>query len=301
MVRVRVPATTANLGAGFDVLGLSLALYNEVDATASDTLVITMEGEGAAELPRDASNLVWKAAQQVFAHVGRAAPGARLHMRNAIPLESGLGSSAAAVVAGMLLGNALIGGQVDREMLLALAIDMEGHPDNVAPAMLGGLIAAGRDDTGRPMVTRLSTPALKAVVVMPDARLSTAVARRALPKTFPMADAVFNLGHLALTIAAFQQGDYDLLARAMDDRLHQPYRAPLVPGLAEALAAARACGAAAAISGAGPAVVAFAADGHAALAACIVECFAKAGCAARSWVLDVAEGACVEPLGSSLD
>ena len=297
MVRVRVPATTANLGAGFDVLGLSLALYNEIDATACDTLIITLEGEGAMELPRDASNLVWKAAQRVFAYAGGTAPGARLHMRNAIPLESGLGSSAAAVVAGVLLGNALLGGRVDREALLALAIDMEGHPDNVAPAMLGGLIAAARDNAGRPLVTRLSVPALKAVVVMPDTRLSTAVARQVLPKTLALADAVFNLGHLALTIAAFQQGDYDLLARAMDDRLHQPYRAPLVPGLAEALTAARERGAAAALSGAGPAVVAFAADGHAELAACIVECFARAGCGARSWVLDSAEGACVEQLG----
>ncbi len=294
MVRLRVPATTANLGAGFDVLGLSLALYNEIDASACDTLVITMEGEGDGELPTDSTNLVWKAAQRVFTYLGADAPGARLHMRNRIPLESGLGSSAAAVVAGVLLGNALTGGHVDPETLLSLAIDMEGHPDNVAPAMLGGLVAAARDDAGRPMVTSLRTPALKAVVVMPDARLSTAVARRALPMTVPMADAVFNLGRLALTIAAFQQADYELLARAMGDCLHQPYRAPLVPGLTEALAAARSWGAAAAISGAGPAVVAFAPDGHAELAACMVDCFAKVGCGARSWVLESAEGACVQ-------
>ncbi|MFN8470692.1 MAG: homoserine kinase [Anaerolineae bacterium] len=296
MVRVRVPATTANLGAGFDVLGLSLTLYNEIDFAASDTLTITVEGEGAAELPRDASNLVWRAAQRVFECVGVAPPGARLHMRNAIPLESGLGSSAAAIVAGLLLGNALTGGRLDQDTLLAQAIDMEGHPDNVAPAMLGGLVAGGRDDAGRPIVKRLSIPALKAVVVMPEARLSTAAARRALPGMVSMGDAVFNLGHLALTIAAFQEGNYALLARGMADRLHQPYRAPLVPGLAEALAAAQAIGAACAISGAGPAVVAFAADGHAELARCIMDCFAQVGCGARSWELAVGEGASVKEL-----
>lgn len=293
MLRVRVPATTANLGAGFDVLGLSLSLYNEIEATADESLVITVEGEGATELPRDATNLVWQAAQRVFACARVTPPGARLHMRNAIPLESGLGSSAAAIVAGLLLGNSLIGSKLDRDTLLALAIDMEGHPDNVAPAMLGGLVAGARDDDGHPIVRQLTIPALRAVVVMPEARLSTAAARRALPSTIPMSDAVFNLGRLALTIAAFQAGDYALLAQAMGDRLHQPYRAPLAPGLADALAAAHAQGAAAAISGAGPAVVAFAAQGHEALAAHITQCFARVGCGARSWVLDVAEGASV--------
>ncbi|MFN8499406.1 MAG: homoserine kinase [Anaerolineae bacterium] len=293
MLRVRVPATTANLGAGFDVLGLSLSLHNEIEATTAASLSITVEGEGAAELPRDATNLVWQAAQRAYACVGVTPSGARLHMRNAIPLESGLGSSAAAIVAGLLLGNALVGDKLDRDTLLALAIDMEGHPDNVAPAMLGGLVAGARDDAGRPIVRRLPIPALKAVVVMPEARLSTAAARRALPSTIPMSDAVFNLGRLALTIAAFQAGDYALLAQAMGDRLHQPYRAPLVPGLADALAAARAQGAAAAISGAGPAVVGFAAQGHEGLAAGITECFARVGYGARSWVLDVAEGASI--------
>ena len=118
MLRVRVPATTANLGAGFDVLGLSLSLHNEIEATTAASLSITVEGEGAAELPRDATNLVWQAAQRAYACVGVTPSGARLHMRNAIPLESGLGSSAAAIVAGLLLGNALVGDKLEREAVL---------------------------------------------------------------------------------------------------------------------------------------------------------------------------------------
>lgn len=291
MLRVRVPATTANLGAGFDCLGLALSLYNEVDAEEADGLAIQVEGEGAAELPTDASNLVWRAARRVFDHVGHTPRGARLHLRNAIPLESGLGSSAAATVAGLMIGNALIGAPLGEAVLLDLAVGMEGHPDNVAPALLGGLVVAGRADSGRLLVERVAIPPLTAVVVMPTFRLSTALARRALPAAVPMADAVFNLSHTALTLLALQRGDYAALVDAMADRLHQPYRAPLAPGLAAALGAAQTLGAAAAISGAGPAVIAFSAARHEDVGEAMRGAFAAAGLGARVWLLQTARGA----------
>ena len=291
MLRVRVPATTANLGAGFDCLGLALSLFNEVDAEAADGLDIRVEGEGATELPTDATNLVWRAAQRVFDHVGRAPRGARLHLRNAIPLESGLGSSAAATVAGLMIGNGLVSAALNEATLLDLAVAMEGHPDNVAPALLGGLVAAGQADSGRLLVERVATPALTAVVVMPSFRLSTALARQALPASVPRADAVFNLSHTALTLLALQRGDYVALADAMADRLHQPYRAPLAPGLARALDAARTLGAAAAISGAGPAVIAFTGGRYDEVGEAMRGAFATAGLAARVWQLQVASGA----------
>lgn len=293
MIRVRVPATTANLGAGFDCLGLALGLYNEVEAQeATRGLAISVEGEGTADLPTDESNLVWRAAQRVFAQVGHPSAGLRLHLRNGIPLESGLGSSAAATVAGLMLANEWLGRPLTTVDLLQLAVDMEGHPDNVAPALLGGLVVVGRAADGSLLAERVATPPLSAVVVMPDFRLSTAVARRALPSAVTMADAVFNLSHTALTVVALQRGDHALLAQAMEDRLHQPYRAPLVPGLAEALAAARRQGAAVAISGAGPAVIAFAADAEA-VGATMRGAFAAAGLGARVWRLPAVGGAAV--------
>lgn len=294
MLRVLAPATTANLGAGFDCLGLALTLYNEVEVEEADGLSITISGEGADELPRDETNLVWRAAGRVFERVGRGPRGARLRLVNHIPLESGLGSSAAATVAGLLAGNALLGGPLDHDTLLALAVAMEGHPDNVAPALLGGLAVVGRADDGAILARRVALSPVQAVVVMPDFRLATAVARAALPKQVSMADAVYNIGRAALTLVAFAQGDYTLLAQAMGDRLHQPYRAPLVPGLAGAIAAAQAMGAAAAISGAGPAVIAFAPGSLDEIGAAMQAGFAEAGIGSRRWVLDLADGASVE-------
>lgn len=291
MISIRVPATTANLGAGFDCLGMALTLYNEIDAEETDGLEIHISGEGEQELPWNETNLVWRAARRVFERVGDGPRGARLWMRNAIPLESGLGSSAAATVGGLLLGNALVGEQLDQASLLDMAVQLEGHPDNVSPALLGGLVAAIQDAEGRTICRRIPIPSLTSVVLMPNARLPTAIARRALPSEVPFSDAVFNLGRLALTLVALQQGDYALLAQAMADRLHQPYRAALVPGLQAALDAAHTAGAAAAISGAGPAIIAFAADNLTHLRDTIAFAFAQANCDSRAWFLEVAEGA----------
>ena len=291
MITVQAPATTANLGAGFDCLGMALTLYNEVEAEEADGLSIEVGGEGADDLPRDETNLVWRAAQRVFERVGRWPRGARLRLTNGIPLESGLGSSAAAVVAGLLVGNGLVGEPLGQDALLDLAVAMEGHPDNVAPALLGGLVAAARADDGGLLVEAVATPTLEAVVVLPDFRLPTTLARQALPSQVSYRAAVFNLGHLALTLLALQRADYPRLAQVVTDRLHQPYRAPLAPGLAEALAVGQRLGVAVAISGAGPAVLALTAARQAEVGAAVQAAFAEAGCASRRWFLRTAKGA----------
>ncbi len=291
MIYVKAPATTANLGAGFDCLGMALTLYNEVEAEEADGLSIEVSGEGVGDLPRDETNLVWRAAQRVFERVGHWPRGVRLRLHNGIPLESGLGSSAAASVAGLLVGNALLGEPLGRDALLELAVAMEGHPDNVAPALLGGVVAAARAEDGRLLVEAVPTAPLETVVVLPDFRLPTRRARQALPPQVRYGDAVFNLGHLALTLLALQRADYARLAAVMADRLHQPYRAPLAPGLADALALRQRLGVAVAISGAGPAVIALVNERQAEVAAALQATFAEAGVASRAWFPRTAGGA----------
>ncbi len=298
-VRVRVPATTANLGPGFDCLALALALYNtaELSLTEGQTRV-EVEGEGADVLPHDDHHLTLQAARRALEALGRRPAGFHLRARNAIPPASGLGSSAAAVVAGLVAANALAGGGLSTEDLLALATELEGHADNAAAALLGGLTAVAPD--GRPpLARRLPCADLKVAVALPQVRLRTAEMRRALPEKVPLADAAFNLGRTVLVVEALRQGDYDLLARALEDRLHQPYRAPFIPGFGRAVAAARGAGAAAvALSGAGPALVAFAPAGHQVIADAMAEAFRQTGAQARTFTLGVdREGAQAEDEG----
>jgi len=288
MITVRIPATTANLGPGFDCLGLALTLYNRVEMDRLPSgLSIEIEGEGAASLPKGTSNLVYRSTNALFDRIGQRPPGLRLRLINAVPLMSGLGSSAAAVIGGLMAANALAGTPLDQHSLLALATEIEGHPDNVAPALFGGLVAVSSHE-GQVLYARPAIAPLKVVVVTPDIHLSTAMARRILPDQVSRADAVFNVGRAVLVTLALQTGDFDLLGRAMHDRLHQPYRARLIPGLDSVFEAARAAGAAGvAISGAGPSVVAFGPDQHAAIAQAMVNAFATVGLKARSFVLDI--------------
>lgn len=292
-VQVTVPATTANLGPGFDCLGLALGLTNTVTFTAVDattaTTSITITGEGANHLPRDGSNLVLRAAEVVFDGVGERPSTLHIHQHNNIPVGSGLGSSAAAVLGGMLAANGLLGSPLSQEDVLHLAIDMEGHPDNVAPALYGGLVLSVRSHDNW-HIEAIAIPPLQVVYVLPDFDFPTAAARAALPAHVPLADAVFNAGRVGLLVRALTAGDFAALATAMQDRLHQPYRIPLVPGLAQALQAAQAAGAAsAAISGAGPSVVAFAATGHEKIVTAVTAVFAEAGLHSRAWILPVAQ------------
>jgi len=290
-VTVTVPATTANLGPGFDCLGLALGLYNEVSFIAETgpgsegKFTLTAEGEGAGRLPTDDSNLVARAAESVFQQVGQRPPGLRIHQQNNIPVGSGLGSSAATVVAGMLAANALFDGRLSQADLLQLAVQMEGHPDNVTPALYGGLTLVIQEDTHL-HVEQIDTPPLRVVVVLPDFDLPTLSARAVLPPQVPFADAVFNSARLGLLLQALATADYSKLQLAMQDRLHQPYRLRLIPGAAAAFAAAYSAGAAGvALSGAGPSVIAFAADNHEAIGQAMAGAFAAAGLMSRTWIL----------------
>jgi homoserine kinase len=259
-VTVTVPATTSNLGPGFDCLGLALSLRNELTLELRDEdgpATVEISGEGAETLPRDEHNVMVKAARLILP---KSLPG-RLHFKcvNRVPLARGLGSSAAAAVAGLWASSHLFGTlRTSEDKLEAMAVELEGHPDNVAPCVHGGLTASLVED-GRSRANRLNIhPSLSAVVCIPEFELATKKARAALPEKVPMADAVFNLSRALLLTRALEVGRTNRLAGLMDDRLHQPYRAKLVPGLREAVEAAVAAGAAgAALSGSGPTVFAF--------------------------------------------
>lgn len=279
-VRVSVPATSANLGPGFDCLGLALSLRNRAVVSPAGRTQVIVHGEGAGLLPQNEENLVLQAMHHLARYAGKSLPPLQVDQENSIPVGSGLGSSAAAVVAGLLAANALLGAGLPPPLLLALATELEGHADNVAAALYGGLtLVAGDESISLPIAP------LQAVVVLPAVALSTQAARVALPANVPHAAAVFNLGRLGLLLQGLAKGDYALLARAMADRLHEPYRIPLIPGMEAALAAARAAGAAACLSGAGPSLIAFAAAGHEELARAIRSAFATAGLDSRTWLL----------------
>lgn len=259
-VRVRVPASTANLGAGFDALGLALGLYNEIEVErgGGEGMSLTIEGEGAERLQAlGAQNLVARAIAGTLAHLGAPPAGISVRVINRIPLSRGLGSSSAAVVGGVAGAVALAGVSLSAEALLDLCLPLEGHPDNITPALLGGLTVATLVE-GKVRCVKLPVPdVLQAVAVIPDFRLSTAKARQALPPTVPRADAVFNVGRVALFLAGLQTGRLDLLVEGVKDRLHQPYRAPLVPGMSDVLAEGERAGALACfLSGAGPTLLA---------------------------------------------
>jgi homoserine kinase len=264
---IRVPATTANLGSGFDCLGLALGLYNTIQVARAQALELVVEGEGAASLPRHSGNRVAQALQRACDAIGKPLPPLRLRMHNAIPLARGLGSSAAAAVGGILAANHWYGDPLPPADLLRLATELEGHPDNVAPALLGGLCVVAIDE-GRPFAVKIDwPPALRCVIFVPDAPLSTANARAVLPATLTRADAVFNIGRAALWVAALTQSRYELLRLATQDRIHQPYRSKLIGGFDELVAAALQVGARGAfLSGAGSSIAAVADGAHAQIA-----------------------------------
>ncbi|PWK08460.1 homoserine kinase [Tumebacillus permanentifrigoris] len=261
--RWRVPATTANLGPGFDVLGMALDLYNEIEMEEIEQgLEITVEGEGAADIARDESNLVYQAALAVFERVGYAPAGLRIHLCNRIPVTRGLGSSSAALVGGLAAANRICGDALSREELLEIATVMEGHPDNVAPVLYGGFSVAGHvRDKWR--VQRLTPPAgLCVVVAIPDFELHTEQARAVVPQQVSLADAIFSASHVGLIVAALQKNDLELFGQCLEDRLHQSHRAELIPGMNDVLKSAEEAGAVgAALSGAGPTLIAFT-EGH---------------------------------------
>ena len=231
-VAVRVPATSANLGPGFDTLGLALSVYDELVVTAlpEPGLEIHVTGEGAGEVPTDASHLVVRSMAYAFEAVGRELPGIRLDARNTIPHGRGMGSSGAAVVAGLLAAKGLLAGEVEfgPDTLLRLATELEGHPDNVAPALFGGLTIAWIDENGPQHKKLLVHRGVSPLVFVPEFTMSTSVARGLAPLQVPREDAVFNVSRSALLIAALTQSP-ELLLAATEDKLHQSYRAQAMP------------------------------------------------------------------------
>ena len=283
--RVRVPATSANLGPGFDCLGLALDLWNETTFTlGGEDIAVTYEGERVDDLPRDATNLVARSYSRVCEEAGAASPaGLRIDCDVRVPLSSGLGSSSSAIVAGLLGANTLLGRPFGRERLLALAADIEGHPDNVAAALLGGLTIVVRKGD-RLLTKKILVPEVHVALAVPDLPFSTGTARAGLPTEVPMQDAVFNLGRTPLVVEALRTGDYELLSQAMDDRLHQASRLKLIPGARAAWIAAHQAGAAAvAVSGSGPSLIAFVslATDASRVAQAMAGAFAKEGVEAR--------------------
>src|SRR6267142_54141 len=256
-IEVRVPATSANLGPGFDVLGLALGLYNDIAYEEAEGVVVAIEGEGAGRLASGSDNVVARAAHMVYEAAGRRFPGATIRCVNRIPPARGLGSSAAAWVGGLVAANAWLGSPLQRDALLALACRAEGHPDNVAAALLGGLTVSCVSGES---VVALSLPVpadLLWVVLVPETESSTHEARAVLAETVTRADAVFNLQRMGLLLAALASGRVDVLGVAMDDRLHQPQRRALFPWMDAVCRAALEAGALGCVlSGAGPSMLA---------------------------------------------
>ncbi len=284
---VKVPATSANLGPGFDALGLALDLWNETSVTSAKEFAVTVTGEGANRLASDKQNLIVRAAHRLAEHAGKSLPPFHAECLNAIPLSSGMGSSSAAILTGLLAGNALLGTPLLKEEILNLASEMEGHPDNVAPALMGGLVVSTVDDNK--VVTHQIPISMDVciTIVLPEFHLSTRQARAALPRKISMTDAVHNISRAVLVTEAFRMGDLELLGRAMTDSLHQPYRLPLIPGAQSAMDAARRTGAeAVALSGAGPSLIAFSKT-ETGIGESMRRAFEQAGLGARIFLLGV--------------
>ncbi len=291
-VLVKAPATTANLGPGFDALGLALDLWNETEFIQGGRkkLSVTIEGEGAESLPKDESNAIVMAALQLFKLCGKKATGLSIHCCNRIPLISGMGSSSAALLAGMLGANTLLGCPFPQEEIMTMATQLEGHPDNVVPATLGGLVASALRD-GVVVSRKLRVAPMAITVVFPDFYFPTKAAREILPEYVLRQDAIFNLSRSVLVIKALEEGDLSLLGEVMEDSLHQPYRLPLIPGALEAMQAARKAGASGvALSGAGPSLIAFSgqpADSR--IGKAMKQAFEAAGLKARVFPLNISQ------------
>jgi len=287
-VHVRVPATSANLGPGFDALGLALALYNEVVAEERDGVTVTIDGEGADRLARDAHNVVARGVRLAYEAAGRPFKGCALACVNRIPAARGLGSSAAAWVGGLAAGNALLGSPLSRDALLGLAARAEGHPDNVAAAVFGGLTVSCGTPQGVTAVTLPVPKNLAWVVLVPEVTSATAEARALLPRSVPREDAVFNVQRVALLLAGLQTALPAALSVALEDRLHQPYRLKLFPWMPTVAAAARAAGALGCVlSGAGPSLLAVVDGDGQAVGRTMEEALSGAGVRGRARVLDV--------------
>lgn len=292
-----MPASTANMGAGFDCLGLALEMYLSVRATLLSkpegrTLARSRGVRGTSDLPSSPDeNLIFRAMRHTAEREGFELPRVRLAVRNEIPVAGGLGSSAAAAVAGIALGFAVTKRPIPKETALRYATEMEGHPDNVAAALFGGLVVTFTRPDGSVGAVRKDWPkVVRLVIVTPNVKLETKKSRAALPASVTRADAVFNLQRSALFVAALEDRRYDLLWDAMQDRLHQAARQSLIPGLGEILALPRTPGVLGiALSGAGPSVVALATARHIEIGKSIARCFEKHSLAPTIQIMEAAQ------------
>lgn len=288
MWHIKVPASTANLGSGFDALGMALSLPLECWFSLADELEFAVRGQGENTIPETAQNLVWKTAEALHrSATGNPMPSGRLTIKSRIPLARGLGSSAAAIVAGLVLANTFLTPRLSREELLNWATELEGHPDNVAAALYGGFVLAWEQD-GRIQVRSYPAPELRCLLVIPDYPVSTEAARQVLPATVPLSDAVFNAQRLGLWIDALNRRDWSLLREAGKDRLHQPYREPLVPGMRALIETALAHGASfASLSGSGPTMLTLVEPEQVSDVAAALETIARRDVPAKVQLLDI--------------
>lgn len=304
MLTVRIPATTANLGPGFDCIGLALGLWNEFTlelAGQPGEIIVETSGEGASKLSSDSQNLVAKTMMdETWPGMLPTDSGIKIRCVNGIPVGSGLGSSSTATLAGLIFASALSAHAVHRsnaeetltvvrsqqnlDRVLRRAIQIEGHGDNVAPALLGGLVLVVKDEDV--IVQQVDFAAQKVVVCVPDFHFLTSAARSAIPAEYSRSQTVFNIGHAMLALDALRRGDLSTLRRALSDRIHEPYRMPLIPGAEQVRTASLAAGAeAACLSGAGPGIIAFATQNHDQIGNAMVDAFQAAGLQSRYWVL----------------
>jgi len=292
MIKIQVPATTANLGPGFDCLGLAFKLYLNLEIEEiEEGLVIEYQGEGAEKFSAKKDTLIGKSAELVLKKTGQDKPkkGLKIKVFNQIPITRGLGSSASAIIGGIVGAAKLYNVDLTNQEMLELALSLEGHMDNIVPALIGGLTLAYK--TGREEIrwTRIKTPLdLRVVVAIPDFTLNTKEMRRALPQKVALPEAVFNLGRSALLVNALQNSDWDVLAEAMEDRLHQPYRAPFIPGIEDMFSQIKKTGlAGVALSGSGPSVVSLTKKGREETISKIMkDAFLNAGITCRILVLE---------------
>jgi len=268
-VSVKVPATTANLGSGFDCLGMALPIYNVV--TIEETVLpgsgieINMMSENNSDdefaiehIPTDENNIVFKAVEMLYNSIGQVPSELKITIKSQIPIAKGLGSSASVVVGGLMAANELLGHPADEPALLSIAAEVEGHPDNVTPAIIGGLVLTSQEDDGSIIYRKLQWPSeWNLTVCIPDYELATEISRSVLPKEVPLKDAAFNTKRIAMFMEAIHTKDAELMKYALQDKLHQPYRTKLVPGLVEIMASLKheenvlGC----VLSGAGPAIL----------------------------------------------
>lgn len=294
-VTVRVPGSSANLGPGFDCLGLALTIYDEwtLELPRGRAPALEIEVDGSAlDIPRNGRNLAYRAAREVFRRAGKKVPAMRLRLRSQLPMAGGLGSSSAAIVGGLVAANAALGNKFSLDQLVDMASKLEGHPDNVTPALAGGLCASALYKDGVSFVS-LKRPAIfkgmKAVVCIPQFALATKKARAALPKKVSHGDAVFNVGRAVGVVLGFSERRWDVLGIAMEDRLHEPYRRRLIPGFDFVKRAARRAGAlGTCLSGAGPTVLALAPAARAASVGRAMEmAFRRAGLRSQALALNI--------------